>query len=363
MAMFYPNVPAIRRLMAERGISSALGLADHAGLNARTAYKLLSGNRPVVGATLKVVALRFDLQGDFSTLIAEQRREYRLDATRQSLVEYANQQSTIHDATFANGAHLQDIKAVIAAPNLSRRLLAAKITPSLREVLRASAIITTIDDSHKDHPFCPPLSYNHFVSICAVITLPRYDDAYVLAYERMSPRHLPSYKHTRGLSILFATTPVCRLVHHQQSEFDEWLHICDVDCSQAVTALIGPRQPILLRALRHKLDLCACRAEITPFGVVTNDQRDRQLQRVYTHFVFHVHLAVGRKNLDQFVTGILAPGLTLCRLKHDIIDDQTFVGDKARKNTQDIAVWRALKCDNPVFRFETSFFSRGFPIV
>lgn len=344
--------------MTAAGITSAEGLTRHLRCDGRTARKLLSGRKPVYATTLKQTARAFGIGDDYSCLVDWSRTQSIAvpQGSSNSLVT----PSTLVDGVALQGVRLQDVKVILTCPSISLALLQGGDVPSFLECIRSSATVVTVDDAHKDHPLYPTIGYNHFISAAVVVTLPQVDGACVLGYHRAPISHMPHHIHTRGLSIFFSCSPHRNLVRHARTEFDEWLHVCATESCRADEVLIGRHAPLLLRALRSKIDLCPYQTTIMPLGVVTRDVRSDKHRRVYTQYVYQVEVKIKHRNLDQFVHGVKTGGLTLSRL-HSATDERVlFTDQQRRENAQDLVVWRSLRSSAAMVRDGATQFRRGF---
>lgn len=362
MAQYVVRHLEIRRRLLETGITSAEQLARTGRFNPRTARRLWSGTRPVLGSTVETLAQLLGLH-DFHVLV-DLTANNDAPCTAQD-VQAHGPPSTVADSRLLNGHRHQDIKAVLGDRRLSEHLLTGRSAPSLAAALAASVTYTPINDQHKDHPFCAAFDYNHFLGLAVVVTLPPFDDAFVIAYERAPSILHSSAVHTQGLSVLFSATPMHSLKHHERTVFDDWLHSCAHDARSAQAALLDPHRSPIVVALRHKLDISGCTARLRVFGVATNDQRQDGCRRVYTSYVLQAELqARGRgRNLDTLVSQVNAHGVRICRLKKDIHDETAFASSPAKTNNLDIVVWRSLLSDAPTVTFKSARFVRGFAIA
>jgi hypothetical protein len=343
-------------LALEHGLETCPQIAKASGVCPKTVWSALKG-KPIIKKTRLKLAKAVGLADDRKIL--RRGGSHKADGAigPETL-------TTVLDATAIQKRKFQDVKLVLHAPRLSKALISGKSMPSFAECMRQSNVWTPVDDRHKDYPFLRGSTFNHFVQLALVVTLDLIGEPKLICYRRMPRPQVPSQVHTVGPSILFGCSSWAHVdrYKHQKSPLDMWLDTVE-DSNEAEMALLGGERPILLQLAERKIDLLPHRRRITPFGIITRDERKESFKRVYTQFVFHVVLSVTTKDVDRFVRLIPAHGAQLSRLPEKIDPVSVFAGDKGRLNTMDIVAWKALHCDDLVVQFGSARFCRGFAIV
>lgn len=243
---------------------------------------------------------------------------------------------------------VQDKKNLIRDPGLSRALINGIGVPSLFDAVYNSATFTPIDDAHKDVPFVPGMDYNHFLMIGAVLIVNGHKEKTAIGYHRSVSHLKGTYKHTQGLSILWATGFEFNLKETMDRDMWNWMTLASETPDQAEQAFIGKNDPALLRLLSHKLTLNPKNCSIRPLCVVTNDQRPLNKPRIYTQYVFRIDVTPQRRNqgkarsidqlMGEFVQEPDQPAAVA--FKPDV--HTQFVNHKGHTNRMDVAAWHQL---------------------
>ena len=204
--------------------------------------------------------------------------------------------------------NVQDKKNVITDPRVSNSLIKMIGVPSLYKAVCSSAIFTPLDDAHKDTPYVPGMDYNHFLMIGAIVTLnwPGLDKPVAIAYHRSPGKLQYTYKHTKGLSVLWATGFDYPVGVTSDLDMQQWIDLATESPEQAEEAFMTGMNSTLVRLLSHKLKLSPYPLSIKKLGVVTNDQR-KDKPRVYTQYVFQIMIDLDRipRSVDSLLKVIV----------------------------------------------------------
>ncbi|MEM9108477.1 MAG: hypothetical protein AAGC72_00445 [Planctomycetota bacterium] len=247
---------------------------------------------------------------------------------------------------------IQDKKNIIKDLATSRALITATGVPSLFESIYNSATFTPIDDAHKDKPFVPGMDYNHFLMIGAVLIINTPQKKVAIGYHR-SPNSdaLATYKHVDGLSILWATGFEFNLKETMDLDMWDWMNLVSQSPEQAEDAFIGKDDPTLLRLLSHKLTLTSGHCSIRPLCVITNDQRSKTKNRVYSQYVFAIDITSptthAKRNgkadpLDKLMGQIIQKPDRSIAVAFKPDSQDYFKNAKGRVNKMDVAAWQRL---------------------
>lgn len=358
------DTDVLLRYAAKNGLETQAAIADAAGVSPRSVWNALKG-AAVSGRTLRQLARAFGLGDDYSELIR---------STSSCIASHDGRQAGLFDDTdgtspFVNQVELiehrrkQDIKVVLASRQICRSLLTRSHRPSLRACIEASVAFTPTDDRHKDYPFVPGSRYNHFCQPSAIVIFRHPAGDRLLAYPRKDVVGAPDYLHTQGTSILFAVDYFWGLHRRRGTIVDEWLELACRNGDEAARRFVSGDPPILLQLLKYKLDLTAVPCNVSPFGIISRDERRGSLKRAYTQYVFRIEVEVrSRIEPSTFVERIPAPGLALRLLPMVIDADKVFI-DGRRKNAMDIVACEALQSDAHRLSFEDATFCRLFRVV
>jgi hypothetical protein len=345
-------------LAFKHGLETQPQIADASDVSPKTVWTALRG-KPISQESRRALAKAVGLEDDREILAGPA----SIESAKRPRNEFGGS-TTVLDPAVMRGKKLQDVKLVLDAPRLSKALLAGKNAPSFAECVEKTNLWTPVDDRHKDYPFLPGKTFNHFIQLGVVVALDIQDEARIIGYTRRPRPQVPSQVHTKGRSILFGFSSWAHIGRHKhdKSLLDAWLDTVD-EQNQAERALVGGAAPIILQLATQKIDLLDHKCRIVPFGVITRDERGDSFKRVYTQFVFHVIVSVATKNIDRFVMHIPTSGLEISRLPDNIKPEKIFVGEKGRLNTMDIVAWNALHSNDEKIVVEHTVFSRSFKIA
>ena len=238
---------------------------------------------------------------------------------------------------------IQDKKNLIRDPGVSRRLIKGIGVPSLFEAVYESVIFTPIDDAHKDQPYVPGMDYNHFLMIGAVLVVNGQEGKSAIGYHRSISHLKGTYKHTRGLSILWATGYEFNLKETLDQDMWNWMRGASESPDEAQDAFIGKKDPALLRLLSHKLNLAPATCSISPLCVITNDQQHSR-PRVYTQYVFRIEVTPRgkRRSIDQIMAEIVQEPDQSAAVAYKPDVQSQFVDHNEQANLMDVAAWQRL---------------------
>lgn len=264
----------------------------------------------------------------------------------------------------------QDVKNVIRSEDLSQRLLAGE-SPSLVQALRESAMFTPLNNDHKDIPFVPGSSHNHFLQLTAVVSLHDLgaDQRYLLANIRdpgVSGPLMPRFTHTKGLSILWTTGFFCGLKHSPAGDLDQWLSHVLAGQLTATHDFEGHDARLLRNLLGHRLRLGGYSRTTRPLGIITRDQRSADRNRVYTHYTFEVEIRFSETKVDwQLMVDRLVVGPEKPRLVPAVDQvEQVLTNDRGRPLVMDLLAWRRLRNPNAdTLRQATCSMTQGFEVI
>lgn len=238
---------------------------------------------------------------------------------------------------------VQDKKNLIKDPKLSRSLIKGIGVPSLFDAVYSSVTFTPIDDDHKDEPFVRDMTYNHFLMIGVVLVVNGKQDKTAIGYHRSVSHLKGTYKHTQGLSILWATGFEFNLKEAIDRDMWNWMKLASLHPDRAEDTFLGKEDPALLRLFSHKLSLTPSVCSIRPLCVVTNDQRKTK-PRVYTQYIFQIDVTPrGKANIIEQImnTYVTEPDQPVAvPFKHDM--HKHFTNHKGEPNLMDTAAWQAL---------------------
>lgn len=241
---------------------------------------------------------------------------------------------------------VQDKKNLIRDERLSRALIKGMGVPSLFDAVYNSATFTPLDDAHKDQPFVPGMDYNHFLMIGCVLVLNTPREKTAVGYHRAVSHLKGTYKHTQGLSVLWATGFEFNIKETTDQHMWNWMTLASESPNQAEDAFIGKKDPALLRLLSHKLSLNPRICSISPLCVITNDQRQHK-PRVYTQYVFQIEVTPKGKPqpVDKLMGDVVQnPDQPAAVAFKPEVQGQ-FVNHKGRTNKMDVAAWQQLHRD------------------
>lgn len=279
----------------------------------------------------------------------------------------------INVRAFANGLVMQDCKNVIRDESISERILGAHSLPSFVECVEASATFVPTDLEAKDVPIVRDLNYNHFFQAGALISVnsTESNQPHMLGYYRSPLPGSPQHIHTQGLAVLWGASFPYNLSRLSPSFMDRWIGEVRRSPVRAQNQFTAERSSILADLLYYKINLSKLPTEITPFAVITNDQRNREsgAGRVYTQYVFRMHLSV-----QESQKGIAkefqrrAPAVRLCFLPQAPMTAQELKQlfcdrSSGKRNLMDILAWRAMFTKQRRIGIELAALRRGFDLL
>ncbi|MBL9085003.1 MAG: hypothetical protein JNK76_24580 [Planctomycetales bacterium] len=357
---YWPNAVMIRGLALKNGITSAQQLQELTGLSNKPVLNAWGAKKRCRVSTLQAIAETLGIGDEIDLLI-----DWSRTLDRQTSAETAESPLSADEPPIFDPAMKpqQDIKVAVNDAGVRERLLTGRNLPSFWEAFDATAMVTTVDDAHKDHPLFPGATYNHFLQPSVVVTLNWKNQSVPLACHRTTAPSLPYNVHTTGLAILFAADPC----HHLKNGcFTEWLSFARRKPKEAASSLLRGSQAILSEILKKTIDLRMHKPSLEPLCVITNDQRDGKNNRVYTQFVFRATVAVADGNVDRFIGNFQTKRpLQFCRLAESCDPLQAFVSASGRPNLMDQLAWSVLHSSGPVEPLNggKAWCSRGFSIA
>ena len=362
MASFIVNVDVLWASAAKSKCTTIAEIAAVTGLSERTVWAALNG-KPKHASTLLKLARKLGLGDDYSALIANPQKGMSEGQGAERPFDEKDDKPTTAAATNLADGRTQDIKVLVASAQICKSLLQRGPRPTFLDCVLHSVAFTPIDDKHKDYPFVPQSKYNHFFQPSAVVVIQQRKDMYVLACKRTAQDGSPDYLHTQGRSILFASDYLRKVHRHRQSPMDRWVQIANRDKKKGVRDFLD-KEGTLVQILQYKIDLLQRASLVEPLGVISNDQRAKGSNRVYTQFVFRIDVRLkDREDIDRAVRAISAPGLVLSRLPGDLDPEAYFVGRAGRKNAMDILAWQTLHSSERQLKYQSARFTRGFDVV
>lgn len=334
---------------------SALGISHQAIVNQSDDAGTYVGISSIRGAitdgkaspkTIKAFALALKLPTAVFVADSDQHRGV-LDAIDALLPTQARQRIHTQDRILhpRDPIHcVQDKKNIIRSPRLSRALIKGIGVPSLFDAVYNSATFTPLDDDHKDRPFVPGMSYNHYLMIAAVLIVNHPREKSAIGYHRAISHLKGTYKHTQGLSILWATGFEFNLKETMDRDMWNWMNLASQSPHEAEAAFIGKDDPALLRLLSHKLTLNPSICTITPLCVITNDQRPSGKPRVYTQYVFSIEVTPrGQpRPINQLISEYIQSPDQPAAVAFQADMHTQFVNHKGQTNHMDVAAWEHI---------------------
>lgn len=363
------SVETLEKLNLERGWRIA-DLAQETGLGIRTIeqYSLSPDNLLSVARAHSVlpsslvdwaqVALRYKYSAEDVAAIKvflDQRMRNQRAANKA-----ANQSSSSQP--------LQERKNVILKPSLSTDLMSLERVPALIDAVQGTAMLMPMHSEEKDIARVRDFNYNHFLQIGILVEFKHSNGRYLIGGQRIPQPHLPGYRHTQGAAVLWATGFRYRDVEDRGREpmdswVEQWSHDSDLARRSMTWTTLG-RIPVLFKLFDGKFDLIGRTAVVTPFGVITNDQRGSDGSgRVYTQYVFLVQItADATEDVEQLARQLVLLELTT-ELVNDAIDPVVEFSHQGKPHAMDVLAWTAWNCDVERDQFESARFRRGFEIA
>jgi|GEM_PF-6600407 len=277
------------------------------------------------------------------------------EATRLNrILNRAERQRAVRQDISRIGAEMaqrpQDVKNVISDPTISEGLITNENPPALLDAVKSTLLFPAINSAHKDQPFAPGFSYNHFLQISAVVQakLKGGKNAVYVGYFRHPRNVAANYLHTQGYSVLWATSYKYNLNLETDLDMLDWVETANNEGPQAAKELfLNPHNGTLLNLLDHKLAFEIGRCEVSPLGVITNDQRNDSTgcKRVYTQYAFLVditphHTFSDEKSLVRNIVRKHDDAVTIAPIPQ--ADTQLMDERLGKKNAMDALIWRSL---------------------
>ncbi len=345
----------VAKLALRKGFTTDKKVCETAGIAANTYRRALKSLR-IEAKTAERICKVLGARSIYELIKSD-----KPDQLRDS-VDREQSPPTVLSPEAARGKKLQDVKVVLDDVSYSNRLLeVAGPLPTFLECVLHSVTFTPVSDSHKDRPFLPSFSYNHFIQSSMLVVIKNGDPS-LLGYSRMEQLGEPTCVHTSGLSVLFSSARPQTIKGFGTSPLDTWRRIGLTQPQRARHDLIGHGRCLLLETLRHKLDLVGEDVRIEPFGVITNDQRP-DYQRIYSQYVFRVDLHAHGGDLDLYVNSLRPRHHRLHRLPEGLDEEDYFTGRDGKKNAMDIVAYRALCSEATQVVFGKCRFTRGFAVT
>jgi hypothetical protein len=252
---------------------------------------------------------------------------------------------------------------------LSELILQSHSLPSFAESVEVSTTELPREED-KDIPR-EHWAHNHYLQAAAVISFDCTGSnmRHVLGYYRAG---LPGIlEHTPGLSVLWAASFRYNVRDYLPDLMDGWMEEGRYSPVRARNRFTAERHSVLAALLTRKIRLTGLPLKIAPYAVITNDQRDvaAGLRRVYTQYVFNVHLPVWRSS-EECMADLQdrAPGFRLCPLPQDEAakreQEQQFSDSSTGKhNLMDILAWRGMFTNKRRLSIKKATLTKGFDLL
>jgi hypothetical protein len=348
-------------------------IAEELGLSRGRFSALLNAQEPIVDER------RILLNHLLSVLPCEDELMYSTD---QSFAKNGDPPAMVTATPLRAQQGKTDLKTLLTSHDLSVQILSNQY-PSLHQIFIHSFGQKFPSDHAKNQPHFPGFNYNHFIQVGIIFPFAgacKGERAFV-GYYRAGSR----FEHTKGASFIWGASFECNPAIEKTPEHsivDNWISLVGFDKDAAKRQFLDSKTTILRNLFRYKIAIEGRIESITPFGVITRDERSANNRKCYTTYIFEAVM--------QSATNFRSPFEALKWAKqvfnfHDIsplilvgsggalswrsvekegkeTDEEVFTTDKGRLNEMDIAAWRALRSPVKAIDFKQARFHPGFDL-